>query len=367
MNVPFQDLSRIHNPLIDDFNSVFLDHLRRNDFIGGKSVDQFRSSFAELVQVSHCIPCANGTDAIYIALKSLGLGPGDEVITTAHTWISSAETISQCGAVPVFCDISADTFCLDPTQLESCITSRTVGILPVHLYGHPCDMDVIMQIATKYSLWVVEDCAQAHLSVYKNRTVGSFGDIATYSFYPGKNLGAFGDAGAITTNNTELASWCELFACHGGKGQHLIEGINSRLDSIQASVLNLKMPYLKEWTQSRIDSAQIYNRLLASLSTVKTPYVAPDCVHVYHAYTILCDHRDDLIKFLSNKSISTKINYPTSLPFLPAYKRFKYDPSSYPVSLRHQSKILSLPMFVGITPSEQTYIVDCIASFHQSL
>src|SRR5664280_2643713 len=241
MKVPFVDLYAQYLSIKPEIDAAIAEVIAQSAFIRGGHVEKFEQAWAATLGMRHCISCANGTDALYITMRGLGLKPGDEVITTAHSWISTTETITQAGGRVVFCDTNNDTFTIDPALIEAKITPRTVGIIPVHLYGQPCDMDVIMAIARKHSLWVIEDCAQAHLARFGGKLVGTFGNAATFSFYPGKNLGAYGDAGCIVTNDDRLADWTATFARHGGKGEHVIEGVNSRMDGLQAAVLNVKL------------------------------------------------------------------------------------------------------------------------------
>src|SRR5437868_8650162 len=284
-------------------------------------------------------------------MAALKVQPGDEVITTAHSWISTSAMITHAGATVVFCDTDGSTFTIDPGAIEAAITPRSVGIIPVHLYGQPADMDAIMAIARRYKLWVVEDCAQAHLARYKGRQIGTFGQAATYSFYPGKNLGAMGDAGAVVTNDNALAEHMTMLARHGGlvKHQHQIEGINSRLDGLQAAILSAKLPHLPDWTRARQDAAKIYDACLNQIEDVVVPSVEADRMHVYHLYTIKHPRRDALAAHLGANGIQTAINYPTALPFLTAYSRLKHRPDQFPNAHRDQSRILSLPMFAEIT------------------
>src|SRR5882724_5463410 len=235
--VPFADLYAQYVSIKAEIDTAIAEVIRSSAFIRGPFVEKFETEFAMAIGAKHCVSCANGTDALYVAMRSLGVRSGDEIITTAHSWISTSETITRAGGKVVFCDTDVDTYTIDPQRIEAGITDRTVGIIPVHLYGQPSDMDAIMAIAHKHKLWVIEDCAQAHLAKFRGRTVGTFGDVATFSFYPGKNLGAMGDAGAITTSNGDLAQRMAMFARHGGlkKGDHQIEGINSRLDGLQAA------------------------------------------------------------------------------------------------------------------------------------
>jgi dTDP-4-amino-4,6-dideoxygalactose transaminase len=295
-------------------------------------------------------------------MRGLGLKPGDEVITTAHSWISTSETITQAGGRVVFCDTD-ETFTIDPALIEAHITDRTVGIIPVHLYGQPADMDPIMTLARKRGLWVIEDCAQAHLARYRGRLVGTFGQAATFSFYPGKNLGAYGDAGCVVTNDAALADWMSLFARHGGKGDHVLEGINSRLDGLQAAVLNVKMKHLRRWNDLRRDAAGRYDELLRDLPDIVSPGVAPDREHVYHLYVIRSGRRDALRAHLKSAVIDTVVNYPKALPFYPAYAYLGHQPGDFPVAYANQSRILSLPIYPEIGGERVARVAKCVGEF----
>jgi dTDP-4-amino-4,6-dideoxygalactose transaminase len=365
LNIPFVDLHAQYLIIKEEIDATIDAVIKNSAFIRGPFVDAFENEFAAAIGQKHCVSCANGTDALYIAMHALGLEQGDEVITTAHSWISTSETISQAGGKVVFCDTDKDTYTIDASQIESKITSKTVGIIPVHLYGQPAEMDAIMAIAKKHGLWVIEDCAQAHFAKYKNRYVGTFGDAATFSFYPGKNLGAMGDAGAVVTNDSSLARNMSMFARHGGltKGDHQIEGINSRLDGLQAGILSVKLKHLPRWTIARQMLAKIFDEKLANLSGLETPLVAKGREHVYHLYVIRHERRDALADYLKAAGIQTVINYPTALPFLPAYKRFHHHPQEFPNAYAHQSTILSLPIFPEMTEIQQEYVVSKIAEF----
>jgi dTDP-4-amino-4,6-dideoxygalactose transaminase len=280
--VPFVDLHAQYITIKNEVDEAISKVISQSAFVRGPFVEKFEEEFSKLVGVDHCVSCANGTDALFIAMKALGVGPGDEVIAPAHSWISTTETISQAGGKVVFCDTDAKTFTIDPADIEAKITPKTVGIIPVHLYGQPADMDSIMRIAIKHKLWVLEDCAQAHLARYKGQYVGTFGDAATFSFYPGKNLGAMGDAGAILTKHRDIADRMTMFARHGGlrKGEHNIEGINSRLDGIQAAILSVKMTNLGSWTRARQSLASKYTELLGGISTLSLPETEEGREHV---------------------------------------------------------------------------------------
>ncbi|MEO5902839.1 MAG: DegT/DnrJ/EryC1/StrS family aminotransferase, partial [Gemmatimonadaceae bacterium] len=331
----FVDLYAQYQTIRDEIDEAIASVIRESSFIRGPHVEEFEKRFAELLGMQHCVSCGDGTDAIYIALRALGLQSGDEVITTAHTWIASSETVTQAGGRPVFVDTEADLFTIDPAAIERHITPRTKGIVAVHLYGQPADMDPILAIAKKHGVWVIEDCAQAHLSRYKGRLVGSMGDVGTFSFYPGKNLGAMGDAGCLVTDRKDVTDFASLFARHGGKGDHLIEGINSRLDGIQAAILNVKLKHLQSWTVARQQLAARYDALLSGIAGISVPKRRAESEHVFHLYVIRSDDRDGLRTHLAERKIPTVINYPKALPFYPAYEYLGHTPEDFPVAYRN--------------------------------
>jgi dTDP-4-amino-4,6-dideoxygalactose transaminase len=349
MKIPFVDLHAQYLSIKNEIDEAIAEVIAQSAYIRGPQVDAFERAWAHTLGVKHCVSCANGTDAIYIALRALGLKSGDEVITSAHSWISTSETITQAGGRVVFCDTDEATFTIDPADIERKITSATVGIIPVHLYGQAADMDAIMAIARRHKLWVIEDCAQAHLATYKGQVVGTFGNIATFSFYPGKNLGAYGDAGGIVTDDDQLADWMATFARHGGKNNHALEGINSRMDGLQAAVLNVKLPHLTAWTEGRRRVAARYDELLRGVEDVSAPRVARDRKHVYHLYVIRTDGRDSLKVRLAASDISTAVHYPKALPFCPAYAYLGHTSQDFPAAYRNQNRILSLPMYAEMS------------------
>ena len=363
MKIPFVDLHAQYLTIKPEIDAAIQEVIAHSAYIRGPHVDQFEKTWAETLGVKHCVSCANGTDALYIAMRGLGVKPGDEVITTAHSWISTTETITQAGGKVIFTDTEYGTFNLNAAQIEAKITARTVGIIPVHLYGQPAEMDVIMAIAKKHGLWVIEDCAQAHLSRFKGRLTGTFGNAATFSFYPGKNLGAYGDAGCLVTNDDTLADWTATFARHGGKGEHVMEGVNSRLDGLQAAILNVKAPHLGAWTEARRKVAARYDELLAGVGDLVLPVTAPDRDHVYHLYVIRTERRDALKKHLAQADIGTVLNYPKALPFYPAYAYLGHTPADFPVAAANQSRILSLPIYPEITDEMLLYVAEAIKSF----
>jgi dTDP-4-amino-4,6-dideoxygalactose transaminase len=365
MPVPFADLQLQYQIIKGEIDAAVAAVIRDSAFIRGPYVDAFEQQFARAVDIKHCVSCASGTDALYLAMAALNVEPGEEVITTAHSWISTSAMITHAGATVVFCDTDSATFTIDPAAIEAAITPRTVGIIPVHLYGQPADMDAIMAIARRHKLWVIEDCAQAHLARYKGRQVGTFGTAAAYSFYPGKNLGAMGDAGAVVTDDSALAETMTVLARHGGlvKHQHRIEGINSRLDGIQAAILSAKLPHLSTWTKARQDAAKVYDVGLNQIEGVIVPAVAAERSHVYHLYTILHPRRDALAMHLNANGVQTAINYPTALPFLQAYGRLNHLAEQFPNAFGQQSKILSLPMFAEITRQQQHEVIALVREF----
>ena len=365
MKVPFLDLKSQYTSIKAQIDEAINRVIQNSSFVRGEEVERFEIEFAELMGVEHCVSCANGTDAIFIAMKCLGLKYGDEVIVPANSWISASESVSLAGGVPVFCDVDPITYTLNPTQIQKKITSKTVGIIPVHLYGQPADMTAIMGAAKLNKLWVVEDCAQAHLAMHRDKKVGSYGNVATFSFYPSKNLGAMGDAGAILTSDSDLAVAMAKFARHGGlfKGQHLIEGINSRLDGMQAAILRVKMRHLKNWTGRRVAIGKIYSEQLPQNPNLVLPEVRFGDSHVWHLYVIRSKNRDLLRNNLSEAGIETIINYPVALPYLPAHKHLNHQPSDFMVSIGYQSEILSIPLYPELNEDQIQYVIDKISTY----
>lgn len=365
LSVPFADLHAQYCAIKGEIDAAIAAVIAESAFIRGPHVERFERDFAAAIGQRHCVSCANGTDALYIAMIALGVKAGDEVIVPAMSWISTSETVTQAGASVEFCDIDPKTRTIDVKQLESKITPRTVGIIPVHLYGHPADMDAVMDVARRCNLWVIEDCAQAHLALYKGRQVGTFGVAATFSFYPGKNLGAMGDAGAIVTNDAALAERMAMFARHGGliKGDHRIEGINSRLDGLQAAILSVKLKYLAGWTQSRRDITAVYARLLSGVAGLTHPEIAPGCAPVWHLYVVEHDRRDALAAHLKAKDIQTVINYPRALPFLPCYARLNARVEDFPAAHALARRCLSLPLFPEMTEPQISAVATHVAAF----
>ena len=367
MNIPFVDLKTQYLALKSEIDAAIHSVIERTAFIRGPHVEEFERSFATKYGVKHCVSCANGTDAIYITLKSIGIGPGDEVITVANSWISTSETITQTGAKPVFVDIEPDYYHIDPQKIEEKITPKTKAIIPVHLFGQAARIDDIRKICEKHNLFLIEDCAQAHFATYQSRKVGTFGIAGTFSFYPGKNLGAYGDAGAIITNDDGLAIKALMFANHGSPRKHVheMEGINSRMDGIQAAILSVKLKYIDKWNLARNENALTYNRLLAGIDQVQIPKIRENSVHIFHLYVIRTEKRDELAGFLNSKGIETGIHYPTALPFMPAYKYVGHQPNDFPVAHKYQGEIISLPMFPELKDDQIEYIANSIREFYR--
>jgi dTDP-4-amino-4,6-dideoxygalactose transaminase len=354
--IPFVDLLRIHQPIQAEIDAAIQSVITGSSFIGGKYVTQFENEFATYIGVQHCVGCANGTDAIELALEALEIGIGDEVILPVHSWISTASAIKRVGATPVFVDTEADTFCINVNKIEAKITSKTKAILPVHLYGHPCDMDAINAIAKRHKLLVIEDCAQAHGATYKGQKVGSFGDVACFSFYPSKNLGALGDGGAVVTNNKGVAQTLrELINC-GQKEKNNIVRIarNSRLDGLQAAVLSVKLKHLESWNESRIKAAHQLTTQLKNIEGIELPVQRDDVKHVYHLYVIKCADRNTARQKLEQQNIDWGCHYPFLL------NESFGDTSAYKNAKGYIENIVSLPLFAGMKEDEIARIADAL-------
>lgn len=364
MKIPFVDLHRQYLRIKDEIDAAIASVIQDSAYIGGQRVKQFEAEFASWLGIDHVIACANGTDSIEILLDALGVGPGDEVIVPALSWISTAEAVGTRGATPVFVDID-HTYCIDPEKIEGKITPRTKGIIPVHLYGCPCNMTRIMGIAHAHSLFVLEDCAQAHGAEHKGRKVGTFGDCASFSFYPGKNLGAYGDAGAMVTNRADLADQARMVANHGQpqKHTHLIEGRNSRMDGMHAAVLSVKLKQLDWWTDERIVAAQAYTELLKG-SNLALPQIPEGDKHVFHLYVVQSDDRNGLAHSLAEEGIATAIHYPVPLPLLDCYNHLSYQTADIPKAFSACRRILSLPMFAEITEEMIQFVVAQIGEHY---
>lgn len=365
MTIPFVDLKAQYLSIKDEIDGAIATILDETSFISGPAVKAFESQFERLYGVKHCIGVANGTDAIYITLKMIGIKPGDEVITSATSWISTSETITQAGARPIFVDIHPDTFTIDPDLIEAHITPQTKAIIPVHLYGQAAHVTEIRRICEKRNLFLIEDCAQAHFSAEYGNLTGTFGAASTFSFYPGKNLGAYGDAGAILTNDSDLAAKVRMYANHGAlkKHEHLIEGVNSRLDSIQAAILSVKAQYIMEWTNLRISNAEIYREALQDIREIINPVPRKDTRHSFHLYVIRTKRRNELKEYLEKNGVQTAIHYPKALPNLTAYQYLGHKKEDFPIATKYQDEILSLPMYPELTKEQIEYVAARIKLF----
>lgn len=367
MQVAFVDLKAQYQSIKRDIDSAIEKVITDTAFIGGKYVKAFEQEFASLYGIKNVIPCANGTDSLYIIMKMLGIGAGDEVITVANSWISSSETITQTGAKPVFVDAEPVYYSMDEKKLEPAITGKTKAVIAVHLQGQMCNIAEIKRICTRRNIQLIEDCAQSHFSEMNNIRAGITGIAGSFSFYPGKNLGAYGDAGCIVTNDDDLAQKCRMFANHGAlkKPYHVIEGINSRMDGMQAAILSAKLPYILEWTEKRIAVAVLYNQYLQGIKDIILPAVRPATKHSYHLYVIRAKRRNGLMNYLKEEGIETVIHYPTPLPFLPAYDYLGHTRNDFPVAAELQEEILSLPLFPELTQAQIEYISGHIKKFYK--
>ncbi|NIQ13814.1 MAG: aminotransferase class I/II-fold pyridoxal phosphate-dependent enzyme [Candidatus Dadabacteria bacterium] len=367
MNIPFVDLKSQYENIREEINEAISEVISSCTFIGGPYLKSFESAFAMFCNVKHCVGVGNGTDALFIALKALGVGKGDEVITAANSFIATSEAITMTRARVVFVDINPMTYNIDTEKIEEKITPKTKAIIPVHLYGQPAEMDTIMEIARKYNLKVVEDAAQAHGAIYKGRHIGSIGDMASFSFYPGKNLGAYGDAGAIVTDDDELADKARMIANHGRKDKfnHEFEGVNSRLDGLQAAILEVKLRYLPEWTELRRKNAYYYNELLKDTALI-TPLEIDNVKAVYHLYVVRVKNglRQKIQDHLKSKGIATGIHYPIALPNLNAYAYLNHKFDDFPEATKASHEILSLPMFPELKENGILVICDSIKKFY---
>lgn len=337
-------------------------------YIMGNELMAFEKEYAELHCTNHSLGVANGLDALIIALHSLGIKSGDEVIVPSNTYIASWLAVSAVGATPIPVEPDENTYNINASLIEEKITSKTKAILPVHLYGQPCDMTAIMNIAQKHNLAVVEDNAQAHLATWNNKITGSFGDINATSFYPGKNLGALGDGGGITTDSEDLYLKAKSYRNYGSEKKYYneIKGINSRLDELHAAVLRVKLPYLQELTKTRQDIAKKYDKHLANCTNIKIPSIASNATHVYHLYVIMCDKRDELQAYLQTQGIGTLIHYPIPPHLQLAYKELNYKEGDFPIAEKIAKTCLSLPNYPGITDAQIEEVSNAILKFYNN-
>jgi dTDP-4-amino-4,6-dideoxygalactose transaminase len=361
--IPLVGLLEQYRTIKPEIDEAMARVVENSAFIGGEEVRLFESEFAAYCEAKACVGVGNGTDALYLTLKCLGIGPGDEVITVAHTFIATSEAISMTGARPVFIDIKKDTMLMDPALLEAAITARTKAIVPVHLYGQPCEMDAIMDIAARHGLKVVEDAAQAHGARWRGRRVGSIGDAACFSFYPGKNLGAFGDAGAVVSNDQDLIERVRMSANHGRleKYTHQMEGVNSRLDGLQAAILRVKLRHLDDWNESRRRHAAFYLDSLSG-SDMQTPAIHPDAVPVWHLFVVRVSDREAFQQRLKTEGIATGIHYPVPLHLQPAYEHARILRGTLPATEEVSAEVVSLPMYPELTLEQLEAIANAVMS-----
>lgn len=364
MKIPFVSFLPMEEELKVGLRDAFDRVFSRSWYIGGVEDDAFEKAFAEYCGAKYCVGVGNGLDALMLALKALGIGEGDEVIVPSNTYIATALAVTYVGATPIFVEPDIKTFNINPELVETAITEKTKAVMPVHLYGQSCNMDPIMELAEKYELRVVEDCAQAHGAVYKGRKVGTFGDAAGFSFYPGKNLGALGDAGAVVTNDKEVADIVRALGNYGSdyKYHHVYQGHNSRLDELQAAFLSAKLPHLERMNAERRRIARMYSEGITNPKILK-PYVMPDCIPVWHIYGIRCVERDRLEKHLNGKGIGTNKHYPIPMHLQECYKDLNISKGMLPIAEEISDTELSIPMYYGMTDDEIQYVIGAVNEF----
>lgn len=363
--IPFLDLVTQHAALEEEIVRAVRAALRSAAFVGGPEVKAFEEEFARFCGTADSVAVNSGTDALRFAYLAMRVKPGDEILTVPHTFMATTEAITQAGGVVKFVDVSEDTMTMDPSALEAAITPRTVGIVPVHLYGHPAEMDAILAFAAKHHLWVIEDACQAHGATYKDKPVGSIGAMAAFSFYPGKNLGACGEGGAITGDMSAHMTYVRQLREHGQsrKYYHDIEGYNGRLDAIQAAILRIKLRHLASWNEGRRRVAALYNEALSDVSEIRLPTETSDARHVYHLFVVRTERRDDLQAYLSKHQIATGLHYPLPLHLQSAYAARGWRRGDFPVSEHAAEHGISLPMFPELTESQIERVTDAIRSF----
>lgn len=364
MKVPFVSFLPMERELEKDIRKAFERVFESSWYISGKEDNTFEKSFAEYCGADYCVGTGNGLDALMLALKALGIGNGDEVIVPSNTYIATALAVTYVGAKPVFVEPDIRTFNIDSCIIEEAITENTKAIIPVHLYGQPCDMDPIMDIATKHHLYVIEDCAQAHGAEYKGKKIGTFGNVSGFSFYPGKNLGALGDAGAVVTNDKDIAETIRALGNYGSdyKYHHIHKGHNSRLDEMQAAFLSAKLPHLERMNEARRIIASRYLREIRNPEII-LPYVPEYSKPVWHIFAIRCQRRDDLEKYLNEHGISTNKHYPIPMHLQECYQDLEFKKGDFPIAEEISETELSLPMYYGMTEEEVQYVIDKVNEF----
>jgi dTDP-4-amino-4,6-dideoxygalactose transaminase len=364
MNVPFVDLKQQYTAIKDEILAAVANVFESTQFVLGKEVAAFEEEFARFCGVKHCVGVNSGTSALHLALLAAGVGPGDEVITVPCTFVATVASVVYTGARPVFVDVDPVTYTMDPGRIEAAITPRTKAILPVHLYGNPADMNPILAIARRHGLTVIEDAAQAHGAEYQGRRCGSMGEMACFSFYPGKNLGAYGEGGMVATNSPELARTIRMLRDWGAekKYQHVLKGYNYRMEGVQGAILRVKLRYLEAWTEARRAHAAAYNRLLAG-SGLTLPAELPGNRHVYHVYAVLTPHRQEFMESLAAQGVQTGIHYPIPVHLLPAYADLGYRAGEFPVTETVAAQEVSLPMFPELTGAQLEAVAQAVGEF----
>lgn len=363
--VPFVDLRGQFTALEDDITRAIDEVLRSTAFVMGEAVGQFEVEFARFCGARFGIGVANGTDALLLTLKAFGVGPGDEVITPANTFVATVEAIVHAGATPVLVDVDPDTYTLATEQMRNLLTPRVKAIIPVHLYGHPAEMDPLLEMARAHGCVVIEDASQAHGAEYRGRRVGSLADAACFSFYPSKNLGAYGDGGAIITNREDIAERTRELRNHGShrRDEHHTVGYNSRLDTVQAAVLRVKLPHLVEWNRKRQQHARRYAAHLQGIPGLTLPITRPGCSHAFHLYVVRVEDgsRDALREDLRARGVDARVHYPTPVHLTPAFRYLGYGPGAFPVSERNAGQVLSLPIYPELSEEQVAFVASAVA------
>lgn len=364
MNIPFVSFVPLEKELDKEIRAAFDRVLNRSWYIEGVEDNRFEEHFSRYCNTEFCVGVGNGLDALVLSLKALGIGVGDEVIVPSNTYIATALAVTYAGATPVFVEPDIRTFNINPDLIELAITPKTKAIIPVHLYGQPCEMDTIINLAAEHDLYIIEDCAQAHGALYKGQKVGSFGNAAGFSFYPGKNLGALGDAGAVVTNSKNIAEKVRAIGNYGSdyKYHHIYKGNNSRLDELQAAFLMAKLPLLDKINEERRRIAKLYSEGISN-SKIILPYIQKDCVPVWHIYGVRCNEREKLEEYLKEKGIGTNKHYPIPIHLQECYSDLNYSRGAFPIAEEISETELSLPMYYGMTDEEIYYVIDSINTF----
>ena len=362
VKVPFLDLKSHHLPMMNEINLAIREVIESSAFAGGPFVAAFERDFAAYCDVPYALGVGSGTEALWLSLLACGVGPGDEVITVPNTFMATAEAITYCGARPVFVDVDERTYTMNPAALQSALSARTKAIIPVHLFGQPADMDPIVEFAREHGLYVIEDACQAHGAEYNGRRVGTLGDAACFSFYPGKNLGAFGEAGAVVTCHAELQEKIRILRDHGQvrKYYHSMVGWNCRMDGIQAAVLRIKLRHLERYTELRRTHAAHYDRALSGIGELTVPVHAAWARHVYHVYAIRVNHRDEVMQLLAEKGVGSAVHYPVPVHLQEAYRSLGYQRGTFPIAERCATEFLSLPMFPELTSAQVEIVIEAV-------